>query len=321
MKLLIAIVNYRSANLTIDCLQSLSSEMPKFLDARVVVVDCASADGSLQTLAGAIDHHGWNSWAQLIAAPENGGFAYGNNLAIKPFLDAPGSPEYVLLLNPDTLVRPGALTALVNFMDQNPRVGIAGSRLEDPDGTQQRSAFRFPSIFGELDNGLRLGLVSRMLHRFVVAPAPQECPHETDWVAGASMIVRRQVISDIGLMDEQYFLYYEEVDYCLRARRAGWQIWYAPESRVVHLIGQSTGVTTKTAPTQRPRRRPAYWFDSRKRYFVKNRGHLYAMIADAAWLIGLILCRTRQIVQRRPNDIPISLIPDLFRHSLLKWKV
>src|SRR5262249_8484299 len=162
------------------------------------------------------------------------------------------------------------------FMKAHPEVGIAGSRLEDPDGTPQRCAFRFPSAASELEEGIRIGFVSRLLQHSVVAPPVRNEAHETDWVAGASMIVRRGVFDEIGLMDDEYFLYFEEVDFCLRARRGGWTCWYVPASRVVHLVGQASGVTDVKRPMKR---RPRYWFESRSRYFRRNHGRAYKMLA------------------------------------------
>jgi GT2 family glycosyltransferase len=104
-------------------------------------------------------------------------------------------------------------------MKAHPEVGIAGSRLEDLDGTPQHSAFRFPSVLSELDGGLRLGVVSKLLSKWLVAPPISEVACPTEWVAGASMIVRREVFESVGLMDEKYFLYYEEMDFCLAAHR------------------------------------------------------------------------------------------------------
>ena len=194
-------------------------------------------------LATAILENGWGDWATILPLDQNGGFAYGNNAAIRPALQEADPPCFVLLLNPDTIVRPGALKSLVVFMESRPDIGIVGSRLEEPDGTPQQSAFRFPSVLGELEGGVRLGPVSRLLHRWAAfQPIPEE-PGPVDWVAGASMIIRRQVFESIGLLDEGYFMYFEEVDFCRRARRAGWPCWYAPSSRVVHLVGQSSGVT------------------------------------------------------------------------------
>jgi GT2 family glycosyltransferase len=128
------------------------------------------------------------------------------------------------------------------------------------------------------------------------------------------MIVRRQVFADVGLLDAGFFLYYEEVDFCLNARRAGWSAWYVPSSRVVHLGGRSTGVTGASAAS---RRRPRYWFESRRRYFVKNHGRLYAFAADLAWAAGFAVWRVRRVVQRKPDRDPPYLLWDFVRWNFL----
>jgi GT2 family glycosyltransferase len=125
-------------------------------------------------------------------------------------------------------------------------------------------------------------------------------------------MIRRAVLDAIGLLDDRFFLYYEEVDFCRRARRAGWSCWYVPESRVVHLVGQSTRATS---PTQR-NRRPAYWFESRRRYFLKHHPLWYAVVADAAFALGLALCQLRWRIQRRPDRDPPGFLRDFARHSL-----
>jgi N-acetylglucosaminyl-diphospho-decaprenol L-rhamnosyltransferase len=314
MRLLIVIVNYRSAPLAIDCLRSLKAEVSAIPGVHVVVTDGASPDDSVPQLRQAIADNAWGTWVTLQPLPNNGGFAYGNNEAVRPALAGGDPPDYVLLLNPDTVARPGAIGELLQFMDANPGVGIAGSRLEDPDGTPQRSAFRFHSAPAEFENTFRLGLVSKLMRSRVVAPdVPQEAC-QTDWVSGASMIVRRKVFEDIGLLDERYFMYFEETDFCLRARRAGWTCWYVPASRVVHLVGQCSGVTDKRQP---PRRRPVYWFDSRRRYFVKNHGRAYALLADMAWAAGMSVYRVRRLVQRKPDTDPPKFLADFLRRSTL----
>jgi N-acetylglucosaminyl-diphospho-decaprenol L-rhamnosyltransferase len=314
MRLLIVIVNYRSAPLAIDCLRSLRAEVTAIPDVRVVVTDGASPDDSVPQLRQAIADNAWGGWISLQPLPKNGGFAYGNNEAIRPALAGGDPPDYVLLLNPDTVVRLGAIGALLQFMDANPGVGIAGSRLEDPDGTPQRSAFRFHSAPAEFENTFRLGLVSRLMHDRVVAPDVPQAACQMDWVSGASMIVRRKVFEDVGLLDERYFMYFEETDFCLRAKRAGWTCWYVPASRVVHLVGQCSGVTDKMQP---PRRRPVYWFDSRRRYFVKNHGRAYALLADLAWAAGMSVYRVRRLVQRKPDTDPPKFLTDFLRRSTL----
>jgi GT2 family glycosyltransferase len=308
-RLLISIVNYRTPELSIDCLRSLAPEASA-IGAHAVVVDNASGDGSCEAIERAIAANGWGTWASLVRSDENGGFAAGNNAAIRPAFESAHPPQYVLLLNSDTRVFSGALSTLLAFMDARPDVGIAGSRLEDWDGTRQHSRYRFPSVWSELDSGLKLGFVSRLLRDRVIAAPWLEGPHRVDWVAGASMIVRREVFEDVGMMDAEYFLYFEEADFCLNARRAGWSCWYVPASRVTHLVGQSTGVTCTPA-----RRRPRYWFESRRRYFVKNHGRLYALFCDVAWMAGFALWRVRRVVQRKPDTDPPHMLFDFLRYN------
>lgn len=314
-RLLVAIVNYRTPELTIACLHSIEPEVRALGATRVIVSDNASGDESLARIQLAIEANGWSDWASLLALDCNGGFAFGNNAAIAPALSSDDPPEYVLLLNSDTEVRAGALRALIEFMDAHRDVGIAGSRLEDADGSHQHSRYRFHSLWSELESGLRLGVITRLLRSRVVAPPLVETPHRIDWVAGASMIIRREVFEDIGLLDPGYFLYFEEVDFCLNARRAGWTCWYVPESRVMHLVGKSSGITN--SPEDRARR-PRYWFESRQRYFVKNHGRMYAWCANVAWAVGYAMWRVRRLLQGKPDTDPPHMLWDFVRFS--RWR-
>ncbi len=311
------IVNYKSADLTVECLRSLEAEVAGHPGAAVAVVENASGPDQADRIARAIADGGWGSWASLVVADRNGGFASGNNVALVPALRGPDPPRLVWLLNPDTVVRPGALGALVGFLERRADVGLAGSRLEDPDGTPQRSAFRFPSILGELEGGLRFGPASRLLDRHVAAPpvSDVECP--VDWVAGASLMVRREVFDAIGLLDDGYFMYFEEVDFCLRARRAGFPCWYVPGSRVVHLVGQSSGVT---AASEKRRRRPRYWFEARRRYFRSNHGRAKSFAADLTHALAYSTYRVRRVVQRKPDQDPHLMLWDFVRYNFLPVK-
>ncbi len=311
--LLVAIVNYRTADLTIKCLRSLVHEVSTLPGMQVVVVDNASGDGSAAKIAQAIAAEDWASWASLLPSALNGGFASGNNAAIRPALQSADPPPYYLLLNPDTEVRPHALKTLIDFMTAHRDVGIAGSSLEEVDGTLWPYTFRFPSILSELDGGLRLGFVSKLLTKWVIAQAMTQEAQPVDWLPGACMMIRREVFDAIGLMDEAYFLYYEETDFCLQAKRAGWPCWYVPQSRVMHISGQSTGVTGNHSL---PKRQPTYLFDSRRRYFVKNHGWLYALLADLVWVLGFMLWEIRRPLQRKPSDDPPYLLWDFVRNSL-----
>ncbi len=314
--MLVIIVNFRTAALVIECLQSLEAQVtePQASVKGVVVVDNDSADGSAQRIDAAIREHGWQSWARLMALDTNGGFGAGNNAAIRTALASADPPELFFLLNPDTVVRPGAMAAMRRFMESNPTVGVAGSRLDNPDGTPQNTARRFPTVLSELEEGMQLGVVSRLLAGRVVAPPTRREAHETDWIPGAGMAIRRQVLDSIGLFDEGYFLYFEEVDFCLRARRAGWPCWYVPDSRLVHLMGQATKISSGLTT---PGRRPAYWFESRRRYFLKCHGRLKALLADLARALGHATWRLRRALQRKPDTDPPCFLTDLIRQSVM----
>jgi N-acetylglucosaminyl-diphospho-decaprenol L-rhamnosyltransferase len=287
----IVIVNYRTADLAVDCLHSIAAQIAEFPGLHTVVVDNASGDGSVEKLMGAIDREGWQGWASVLPCDRNGGFAFGNNAGIGEALRSTCHVDYVMLLNPDTIVHSGAIRVLFDFMESHQRVGIAGSRLENAEGAAECSAHTAPSPLGELESGARLGILSRVLQRYAVSLPMQEAAHECDWVSGASLIVRRKVFEEISELDEGYFLYFEEVDFCLRARKAGWQIWFVPESRVVHLEGASTGIRNVA------RRRPSYWYNSRRRYFVKHFGVFGLILADALWAVGRASLTFRRILR------------------------
>lgn len=276
----IVIVNYRTADMVIECLHSLVTQVSDLRGGKVSVVDNASGDDSVGKLTTAIVQDGWSSWADVMPLDRNGGFAYGNNASIQVALASKLSFDYLILLNPDTVTRPEAVKALVDFMDAHPHAGIAGSRLENAIGGTECSAHTFPSPLSELDNGARLGVLSYLLHRYVVTSPLRTEAHPCDWVSGASMIIRRQVIENIGLMDENYFLYFEEVDFCRRARQAGWECWYVPDSRVMHLEGSSTGISNTST------RRAKYWYNSRRRFFVKHYGIAGLIATDLLWAAG-----------------------------------
>ncbi|MBL0275013.1 MAG: glycosyltransferase family 2 protein, partial [Anaeromyxobacter sp.] len=267
MKLLIIVLNYRTAGLTVDCLRSLRAEVVSTPGFRVTVIDNGSGGDDLAVLRRAVADNGWGAWAEVVASPENLGFTGGNNLVIRAALASADRPELFLLLNSDTVAEPGAVGALVSFLAARPRVGIAGSALLSAAGSLQASPFRFQGIASELDRGLQIGLVSRLLRPWAVVMPPQPQACAVDWVSGASMLLRRSMLEEVGLLDEGLFTYFDDVDLCLRARRAGWETWYVPESRVVHLEGASSGISQREL-----RRRPAYWFQARRRFFLKSHG-------------------------------------------------
>lgn len=297
---LIVIVNYRTGELVVNCLESLKSILNPYVN--VIVVDNCSGDNSAKLISSWTEN---NPNAYFLGSETNSGFSAGNNLAIEYAKKQGINPDFYWLLNPDTLAHENTLLELVNFMEENPRVGITGSRLEGADGVAQCSAFRFHSIFSELDNGLKLGIISRLLHKWQVALPSSPQPMCVDWISGASMLIRKEVFDDIGLFDEGYFLYFEETDFCLQAKKAGWTCWHIPASRVTHFPGSSTGITNHTQ-----KRRPRYWFESRKRYFLKNHGRFYLFFTNLVWALAFSLFRIRQKIQNKPDENPAFFLRD-----------
>ena len=283
-------VNYRTANLVIESLRALASQKEALGGGRIVIVDNSSADESYEKISTAIHTEKWSSWVDIIQMSRNGGFAFGNNAGFSHVLSSPDDVDYLMLLNPDCLVRQGAVEKLVAFMNEHPDVGIAGSGLENQDGGTECSAHTFHSPLGELLEGARFGFLSRLLSEYEVTPPLRDKSHVCDWVSGSSMIIRCKVIKDIGPMDEGYFLYFEEVDFFIRAAKAGWKTWYVPEAIVMHMEGASTGIKST-------KRRPEYWYHSRRRYFVKHYGVSALILADLLWSFGRLTFFIRRFLK------------------------
>lgn len=309
----VVIVNYRTPQLTLDCIETLARERQQFPNLHVYLVENASPDDSYPQLATAIAARGWN-WVTLLAASENRGFSAGNNVGLQAIQAT--THEYIWLLNPDTLVEPGATVALVHFMQAHPKVGITGSYLRYPDGRFQTGAFRFPNMLGEFEDMVRLGIITKLFERWRVSMKEAQQPHPCDWINGASLMLRHGVLNAIGLMDEAFFLYFEETEYCFRAKKAGWEVWHVPESHVIHIAGQSTGVTG-TQATQK--RRPQYWFDSRARYYRICNGRLSLFFTDIAFMLGYSISKVHRGLRRKPSQDPPHFWKDAFRDILHRW--
>jgi N-acetylglucosaminyl-diphospho-decaprenol L-rhamnosyltransferase len=305
----VVVVTYKCAALTLTCLKSLEEEVRSSgLSVRVIVVDNASGDHP--AVQAGIEANGWSDWAQSIVAPRNGGFAYGNNFGIRMCLRR---ASYVYMLNPDTEIRPRAIRVLFDFLESHPQVGIAGGTFENLDGSDWPIAFRFPTLWSEIEEGIELRMVSRLLSRWIVAKPMAPLPQEIDWICGAAVMVRRKVFEKVGGLDENYFLYFEETDFCRRAGLAGFSTWYVPESRVMHIAGQSTQVTDRSLPL---RRLPKYWFDSRRRYFVMAYGVQKAMLIDLVAVPAQCLGLLKRKLLGRPS-VP-CFVRDLIRYSIIR---
>ena len=247
----ISLVNTNNRELLLACLQSLAK-----VDAEIVVLDNASEDGSVEAVRERFPH------VRVLAQQVRGGFGANHNTVIRAT-----STPYVYVLNEDTTADDWALARLTRFLDENPRVAALGPRLVYPDGRHQPSAWRFPTPGVAV-----LGLPT--LGRLGVEQSKGTKPRSVDWVMGAAVLVRRCALEDVGLFDEEFFLYSEEVDLCFRLKRAGWRVCYFPAATVVHHESQfSTGI---------PARRINEMWRSRHRYWQKHHSPPAARIAALA---------------------------------------
>lgn len=305
--LLTVLLNYRTADMTLKSLEVAVREMADIAGA-ITVVDNDSRDGSYEKIRDAVAARGWNR-VRVVSSGHNGGFGAGNNVAIRLGLPDGSAPDFVYLLNSDAFPEPGSLRRLLDAMLANPRYGFAGGYTFGQDGAFHNTAFRFPTILSEFESSANTGLISRLLrHRIVAIPEPAQSM-DADWLAGASLLIRRQVLDDIGLFDERYFLYFEETDLCLRARRAGWGVRYVKESRIMHIGSVSTGMKGW-------KRMPGYWFDSRLWYFLKNHGVGYAALATLAYVAGSTISLIRHAIRGQRRGGPDRFLSDLVSHAL-----
>lgn len=308
-RLLCVIVNYCTAELSLKAAATALDALPSMAD-EVVIVDNDSPDGSLAHLHSAARAQGWDQTnrVRVVSSGRNGGFGAGVNFGIQTGLSDGSPADYVYLLNSDAWPEPDTITRLLRFMETHPRVGLTGSFVQGEDGAPHRTAFRFPCAAGELEMGARIGPISRLLEGSITAFPIPETATQVDWVAGASMLIRRAVLDDTGGFDEDFFLYFEETDLCHRALKAGWETWYLPDSKVTHIGSVSTGMNTWG-------RVPSYWLESRMRYFVKSHGPAYATLATMARALGCTGYNLRRIVQNKPQGDPDRFVSDLLRHA------
>lgn len=306
---LTVILNFRTPEMTLRALDAAHAAM-KGVEGGIVVVDNGSDDGSTDLIAEHIETRGWGEGARvrLCLAGCNGGFGAGMNHGIMQGLPDGARPDYIYLLNSDAFPEPDAIRRLVDHLEDCPTAGIAGSHIRGEDDVTHQTAFRFPTIAGEFEGAARTGVFTRLLHKSVVPlPIPQRS-QPVEWCAGASMILRQEMLDEVGNFDEGFFLYFEETDLCHRARRAGWETWYLPCSRVVHVGSVSTGMKTWA-------RTPRYWFDSRWRYFTKTHGRIYAALATGFRILGETFWRLRAVLTGREIGGAPRFLRDLVAYS------
>ena len=261
----IVIVSWNVVNLLRACLLSIRAGRGD-LECEVIVVDACSIDGSPDMVRAEFPE------VRLLAKKDNVGFPKGNNIGL-----AEASGRYALLLNPDTEVIGDALSKLVAYMDAHKDVGVAGGQLLNPDGSVQSSRRRFPTLaIGIFESTwLQPFAPRRLLSAYYAEDIPDAATADVDWLVGACLIVRHEIVNQVGRLDEDYFMYSEELDWCKRIKAAGWRVVYFPDARFIHHVGKSS----EQAATERH----INFQRAKLRYFRKFHGR------SAAALLRLIL--------------------------------
>lgn len=279
----VIIVNWNTRDLLTQCLDSIAAvcesqivpaDAPDQgrravgLSIEVFVVDNASSDGSPEVVRERFP------WARLIRNVENVGFARANNQAIEL-----ADGQYVLLLNSDTVVHPGAFDALVGFMARNPKAGAAGARLLNADGTVQPSCHPMLTPWREF---IRLMFLDQLLHVAVYGARwwEQRQPRQTEVIKGACLLLRRAALEQVGLLDGAYFMYTEEVDLCYRLAEAGWQLWWVPGALVTHFGEASSRQVAQAMYVQLYRSKTQFY----RKYGGERRAGLYKTLLRIAYL-------------------------------------
>jgi GT2 family glycosyltransferase len=277
MDLSIIIVNRNTKGLLLDCVDSVYKTVPP-LSFEVIVVDNASTDGSVEALRSSFPG------AVYIENEKNLGFAKANNQAIKR-----SAGRFVALLNTDTVLTPGALATIVKFMESDGRAGISGGQLLNGDGTLQNSIANIPTLATELLNKSLLKLL--LPKRYPGKKSRFEKPTEVESVIGACMVVSRRAIDRAGALDESFFFFFEETDWCLTMKKNGFLVFFHPHARIYHLQGQTAKKNLAAA-------RVEYW-KSRYIFFRKH----YSLLANIILKAGLLLRLCLSIVLQLPASV------------------
>lgn len=284
--LVISIINFRTTEMTLNCVRSALADTDG-LNAQIVVVDNASGDGSGDAIANWIAAQPDNTPVLLIRSATNSGFSGGHNQTITAV-----EGHYYLLMNSDGLLRQGCCQAILDSAHANPDAGLIAPRIEDQDGVPQHSFFRFASPASELIRGAETGPITRLLHKYDVPLNDEADLAQLEWASFACIALNAKMIAEIGSLDEGYFLYFEDTEYCLRATRAGWSIQPCLDAVAIHYQGGSGPVTE----LQEARKRmPAYYYASRTRFFYQAYGGFGLLCANLAWYLGRVIAQLRRL--------------------------
>jgi N-acetylglucosaminyl-diphospho-decaprenol L-rhamnosyltransferase len=306
----IVIVNYRTPELVIACLGTLAGEVESMPGTRVIITDNASGDDSIARIESAIAQHGWSDWARMMPLPHNGGFSYGNNRGIERLPDC----RYILLLNSDTTVNPGVLRHCHDVMEAHPHAGAMSCLLLNPDGSVQNAARKFPTPIRMAACSVGLPwLMPRLFSWADLEDATWDrrtASRDVDWLGGAFLFIRREAIDQVGLLDEDFFFYGEDIEFCHRLARAGWKRRYDPGSSIVHIGGSSSDPTRLAA-----RRRSVFLWQARyllqRKCYGELAGVALRFVDIAAHLLRYLklrLCGPRRREERDALRAVLSML-------------
>lgn len=290
-KLSIITVSWNVSELLHDCIRSVDAER-HWLDLEMIVVDSASSDGTPDRVERDFP------WVHLIRCHENVGFPKGNNIGL-----AKAKGRYIILLNPDTVVKPHAFERLCDYLDAQPDVGVVGPQLLNPDGSVQSSRRRFPTVWTAVfeSTWLQSYAPQAILDSYYARDIEDEQTADVDWVMGAALMTRHTIVEQIGGLDEGYFMYSEELDYCRRIKDAGWRVVYNPQAKIMHHLGKSS--------EQAVTHRHINFNRAKLRYFRKYHG------AGVAFALRLFLLLTYL------QQLFLELIKGLVGHKRpLRWQ-
>jgi Predicted glycosyltransferases len=292
--------------------QSICELLQKHAQFSLTIVDNASSDKTLENLRSHIQRAGIENRVVLISSEINLGFGKACNLGAKE--SQRWNPAFLWFLNPDTTIDPAAAEGLIRCFEENPKADIVGSALKNEKGEKRSAAFRFPKLLTVFLSNARLGVLDRLFPNQTSTAPLKEFAFPTDWVSGASFMVKTDTFNRLNGFDPFYFLYFEEVDLFLRAQRAGCQTLFCPYSTVFHESGASTGINKKNSQHEiKPR--PDYWFESRRYFYIQRFGRTYFLAVDAAFLLGQMIFRIKSFVTGRHTNEPPKLIRTIFRFS------
>ncbi|MDU9005173.1 glycosyltransferase family 2 protein [Sedimentitalea todarodis] len=306
----VVIVNFGAAELTMAAIESVLTRVHGGRQVELHVVDNASPGDDAAVLAARHAQRGWGDRVKLWLEDTNLGFGRGNNVVLDYLGGRADPPDYVFFLNPDAELENEALAILSDRLDATPTAAVAGAAVTLPTGQPVTAAFRFPSARSEFAQAANFGPVTRLFRGDLVPLPPNHPEGQVDWVVGAAMLVRFQVLRDMCGFDPDFFLYYEEVELMWRIRQHGHDVLYVPAALVRHAEGMCTNIKSDQPVRER---RPAYWYDSWRLYYLKTSGRGGAIRAGLCWMAGAALNVPLAALRGQHQQMPKLFFRDFSR--------